>query len=274
MSRPPEQENGMYGANGVNHSAAAPGVHGAHWESDGTQVPPNVYHPQVEPAPVYEEYSDPAAAHGWQNAYDETTEMPPVADGADGAREDPRADGVHGAGGGYDYVYEDGYDYADAYAGESGRGRGRRRARRKPGVWRSPRFAVAAGAVGALSAAALIAGFSLSGSSSEGGTRTKDDRTGATSGDAVTPGEPSPGVSAGARAPEGAGPSQSPSPSDPASPSSSDDGGSDGKTVEPSADPTAAGTAPSEPAATPTATAPGNSGNNPGRGQGGTKKPG
>lgn len=249
----------MYGANGVNHSAATPPVQGVGGEGDGFQAPPNVYHPYAEPNPVYEEYMDPAAAHGWQNAYDETTELPAVVGGADDARE----------GDGYDYVYEDGYDYA----GDSNKGRGRRRARRKPGVWRSPRFVVAAGAVGAVSAAALIAGFSLSGSSSEGGTRTKSDRT-STTPDLPTPGGASGGASAGAGASESTDPSRSPSPGDSASPSASDGAGSDGGTAQPSADPTATGADPSAPTATPTANGPGNSGIKPGRGQGSTKKPG
>ena len=250
----------MYGANGVNHSAAAPPVQGEGREGEGSQAPPNVYHPYAEPNAVYEEYMDPAAAHGWQNAYDETTELPAVAEGAAGARE----------GDGYDYVYEDGHDYTD----DSNKGRGRRRARRKPGIWRSPRFVVAAGAVGAVSAAALIAGFALSGSSSEGGTRTKGDRTSTTPDDLPVPGGPSAGASAGDRTPEGADPSRSPSPGDSASPSASDGAGSEGGTAQPSADPTATGTGPSAPTATPTADGPGNSGSNPGRGQGNTKKPG
>ncbi|MGW2618087.1 hypothetical protein ACWCZB_25235, partial [Streptomyces sp. NPDC001500] len=48
---------------------------------------PNVYHPYAvtDPAP-YERYADPAAAHGWENAYDETQRLPPVAPpGATGA---------------------------------------------------------------------------------------------------------------------------------------------------------------------------------------------
>ncbi|MEU0428628.1 hypothetical protein ABZ235_34525, partial [Streptomyces canus] len=39
---------------------------------------PNVYQPQPAPAPAYEEYTDPAAAHGWQNAYDATAELPRI----------------------------------------------------------------------------------------------------------------------------------------------------------------------------------------------------
>ncbi|MFJ9864423.1 hypothetical protein [Streptomyces sp. NPDC101165] len=57
------------------HGAETNGAHGAGGEPG---VPPNVYHPHAAPTPSYEEYTDPAAAHGWQNAYDETRELPPV----------------------------------------------------------------------------------------------------------------------------------------------------------------------------------------------------
>ena len=67
MSRPAEYENGAQGTS-VTH----PPVDG------GVQDPPSVYHPQQQPAPSYEEYADPAAAHGWQNAYDETARLPAV----------------------------------------------------------------------------------------------------------------------------------------------------------------------------------------------------
>ncbi|MGW4108648.1 hypothetical protein ACWEGV_37660, partial [Streptomyces sp. NPDC004976] len=53
------------------------------------QDPPNVYLPQTAPSPAYDAYADPASAHGWQNAYDETRELPPV--GGDGP---PPADGA------------------------------------------------------------------------------------------------------------------------------------------------------------------------------------
>ncbi|MGV9402519.1 hypothetical protein ACWDQK_05495, partial [Streptomyces sp. NPDC003667] len=51
-----------------------------------------MYHPGTAPAPSYDEYADPAAAHGWQNTYDETRELPalsppsspPVPGGPDG----------------------------------------------------------------------------------------------------------------------------------------------------------------------------------------------
>ncbi|MGW1607492.1 hypothetical protein ACWCQV_42525, partial [Streptomyces eurythermus] len=56
--------------------------------ADGTPVVrPNVYHPLPAPAPAYEQYADPAAAHGWQNDYDATREPPPVAGVPDGPAE-------------------------------------------------------------------------------------------------------------------------------------------------------------------------------------------
>ncbi|MFC0054393.1 hypothetical protein ACFFMQ_18445, partial [Streptomyces actinomycinicus] len=55
------------------YEAGAFGVHGA---GGAPGVRPNVYQPQPAPAPAYEEYADPAMAHGWQNAYDETRELP------------------------------------------------------------------------------------------------------------------------------------------------------------------------------------------------------
>ncbi|MEU1342623.1 hypothetical protein ABZ482_35730, partial [Streptomyces sp. NPDC005827] len=43
---------------------------------------PSVYQSQGEPAPAYGEYRDPASAHGWLNAYDETRELPRIAPAA------------------------------------------------------------------------------------------------------------------------------------------------------------------------------------------------
>lgn len=46
--------------------------------------PPNVYHPvgDSRATPAYEAFMDPAAAHGWQNAYDDTVQLDEiVADG-------------------------------------------------------------------------------------------------------------------------------------------------------------------------------------------------
>ncbi|MGW1805094.1 hypothetical protein [Streptomyces sp. NPDC002078] len=43
-------------------------------------VSPNVYLPRAVSAPAYDGYADPAAAHGWTSAYDETRELPPLAE--------------------------------------------------------------------------------------------------------------------------------------------------------------------------------------------------
>jgi len=135
MSSPLHDENGAFG------------------ESD---APPNVYLPHVDATvPSYDGYVDPAAAHGWQNAYDETRELPPVRD-----------DGVAGAGAG---------------AGTSvGAGVGRAELRRQGGR-RSRRVVVAVGALGLVCVAALVVGFAVSGTSSHGSPG-KGDRTSATTG--------------------------------------------------------------------------------------------
>lgn len=268
----------MYGVNAAHGTPGAHDAHGGIQPADTPEVSPNVYHPQAEPSPAYVAYADPAAAHGWAgNAYDETTELPPVVDGAHGARHEKR-----GGDGGYDYVYENGYDYGDDH--DAGRG-GRRshRGRHQPGVWRSRRVAVAAGAVGAVSLAALIAGFAMSrSSSSDGGVQTKRDRTSPTAMDPAVPAEPSGGTSPGAGPSDTAEPSRSTSPSaSPSaspSPSASDNSDSDSasdsddKTPSPEPTTTSAPPPPSTPAAT--TNAPGNSDNKPGQGQGNTKKPG
>ena len=127
MSSPLHDENGAFG------------------ESD---APPNVYLPHVDTTvPSYDGYVDPAAAHGWQNAYDETRELPPV-----------RGDGVAGAGAGV----------------------GRAELRRQGGR-RSRRVVVAVGALGVVCVAALVVGFAVSGTSSHGSPG-KGDRTSATTG--------------------------------------------------------------------------------------------
>ncbi|MYV38369.1 hypothetical protein GT030_05665, partial [Streptomyces sp. SID1328] len=51
-------------------------MYGAHEAVGAAPVPPIVFHPPAAPAPSYEGYADPAAAHGWQSAYDETRELP------------------------------------------------------------------------------------------------------------------------------------------------------------------------------------------------------
>ncbi|AZQ37064.1 hypothetical protein EJ357_29455 [Streptomyces cyaneochromogenes] len=268
MSRPSDHENGTYGANAANGTPGAYDTPGGIRPADEPEAP-NVYHPQAEPTPEYEAYVDPAAAHGWQNAYDETAELPRVVGGVDGVHEDRGAGGASGFGGGYDYVYEDGYDYADDYDAERGgrrSHRGRHQPAVRPGAWRSRRVAVAAGVAGALSLGALIAGFSLSGSSSEGGAKNKGDRTSTTSGDSVLPGGPSAGASAGTLRSEGAERPRPASPSASASPSDSDD-----KTDKPSTAPSTTSAAPTPTATTP---APVETDDHPGRGQGNTKKPG
>jgi hypothetical protein len=134
----------------------------------GPANPPNVYHPRGDASPVYEAYADPAVAHGWLNAYDETRELPPVPDVAEGPR----------------------------------RHRG---ARRKPSGRRPRRAAVAAGAVGAVSAMAAAIALSLSGSPSGSrpdGVQSKDGRQGPTAGD--SPGAPSSSGSATDRPSTGA----------------------------------------------------------------------
>ncbi|WP_458245425.1 hypothetical protein [Streptomyces sp. MAI_2237] len=220
MSRPAEYENGAQGTSVTRHPL-----------DGGAQDPPSVYHPQQQPAPSYEEYADPAAAHGWQNAYDETARLPAVVPDADRPR--PRTAPGH-------------------------------RARRRPSRWGSPRAAVA-GAVGAVSVAAVIAGFSFSGASA-GGTGGKETHPGPSATDLPAPtGQEESAASGDAPASSGA----------PASATPAKDAATPGDTT-PAASPTAAATAspqPSAPATTSgsdpvqTTYAPGNSGNNPGHGK-------
>ncbi|MFJ9149849.1 hypothetical protein ACIRP7_17570 [Streptomyces sp. NPDC102270] len=96
---------------------------------------PNVYQPRPAEVPAHEEYTDPAAAHGWQNAYDATAELPrierPGPELADRQPSGPRSAGR-------------------AARRRSARGRGGRRPRRMP--WPPEPWG----------AAALIAGLSLS----------------------------------------------------------------------------------------------------------------
>ena len=230
MSRPPEYE---YGA---------------------PQGPPNVYHPQPEPAPSYEEYADPAVAHGWLNAYDETREMPPAVEGevdrprVGGSRRKPKR-----------------------ITGGAAHGR-----RASSGPWGlvaqfpAPlRGALVAGGV----VAAVIVGFSLSGGSSapSGGVQGKEESAAPTVGDSAGPTASDAAGGASSGRPSGGGavssPAASPSPS--VSPSRT---ASRGVTQEPSAGASAAG-ATAAPTPTVTASGPGRSGSNPGHGQGGTKGP-
>ncbi|MEU6239837.1 hypothetical protein [Streptomyces sp. NPDC047024] len=55
------------------------GAYGVHEAAGAAPVPPTVYYqPQPAAAPTYDEYADPAAAHGWQKAYDATRELPVI----------------------------------------------------------------------------------------------------------------------------------------------------------------------------------------------------
>ncbi|MGW7793166.1 hypothetical protein ACWGKX_37740, partial [Streptomyces tricolor] len=56
------------------------GAYGMQGEGGAPGVRPNVYHPRPAPPPAYEQYADPAAAHGWQNTYDDTRELPPLSE--------------------------------------------------------------------------------------------------------------------------------------------------------------------------------------------------
>ncbi|MGF0170535.1 hypothetical protein ACQF36_08380 [Streptomyces sp. Marseille-Q5077] len=213
MSRPPENENGT------------------------PSTPPNVYHPRpTTPPPVYEEFADPAAAHGWQNAYDATAELPSVTEEPAPGREEPRGHRAPGAG---------------------------RGSRRKARVRSPRRILVAAGAVSVVSAAALMAGLSLFGSSS-GDPQGGHDRTSPTSGEPVEPAD-----SVGPGASKATDPSRTDTPAIGASPSASD--GADDAEETPTAGPSA--TTGATPTATADTVAPGNSGENRGRGQGNTKGP-
>ncbi|MFD8301007.1 hypothetical protein ACFV29_01430 [Streptomyces sp. NPDC059690] len=222
MSRPAEYENGAHGTDIAFHPVGG-----------GVQDPPSVYHPQEQPAPSYEEYNDPAAAHGWQNAYDETAQLPAVVPDAD--RPQRRAAPGH-------------------------------RARRAPSRWRSPRIAVA-GAVGAVSVAAVIAGFSFSGASS-GGTGGKGAHTGSSATDLPAPtGQEASAASGAGPASPGGGPVSAEPSTDATTPGSGTSTPSPSETAvtasaQPSAPATTSGSAPVE-----TTYAPGNSGNNPGHGK-------
>ncbi len=232
-------------------------------ENGTPQGPPNVYHPRSAPPPAYEAYPDPAAAHGWENAYDETAELPRVDDA--GTAEGAGARGGRRAGG------------AGARSGRRAGGAGRG-ARRKARARGSRRLVITAGVVGAVSAAALIAGLSLSGSSPEGASRGKQsgDGTSPTAGASTDPtgaphAEPATPRSSGATAsPRADAPGTSPS----AAATDEDDRTGSAPSATPST-PSATGAAPSTPTATASTVAPGGSGRDdpPGRGPGKTKGP-
>ncbi|MER6121838.1 hypothetical protein ABT173_03890 [Streptomyces sp. NPDC001795] len=135
MSWEQQPGDGAYGANAANNATGAHTADGVHQGSGPSQGPPNVYRPYAEATPEYEQYADPAAAHGWQNAYDETQQLPPVPGGPGPSASRPEG-GSH------------------------------RRARPAPHRFRIPRgAAVAVGALGAVGIAVALAGAFGSGSS-------------------------------------------------------------------------------------------------------------
>jgi hypothetical protein len=223
------------------------------------QGPPNVYVPQADPPPAYDAYADPAAAHGWQDVYApaEARDAQDATRGMGDTRElPPMPVPAHG---------------------RSGAGRHSRRGRRR-GPWRARRVAVAVGAVGAVSAAALIAGLGFSEAPSGGTREDGGGRTGPTAGESPAPPStgtgrtPTPGTPLVGRPVNSDGPSgvaASTSPAATASPTPSE---SDTDTPSPSAgSPTAITPTTSAPATT--ASPPGRFETKPGRGPGGTKGP-
>ncbi|UXY29604.1 hypothetical protein [Streptomyces sp. HUAS TT20] len=93
MSSHRQHGNGADGVNDANDANGTPEARDAHEAGPvdggpvgggpaggGPAVVPNVYHPQAAAAPAYDGYADPATAHGWQNAYDETCELPRMTD--------------------------------------------------------------------------------------------------------------------------------------------------------------------------------------------------
>ncbi|MXM64762.1 hypothetical protein GR925_15235 [Streptomyces sp. HUCO-GS316] len=275
MSTHPEPANRAYGTDAANNATGGYDVHGGYPSMAEPQGPPSVYQSRYAGTPAaYGAYGVPAVADGWQNAFDQTAELPPVtADGspahgpgpgvyeqhtvyvaAAGANEQYGAYGQYGA-------YEDtGPEENDGSVFVDGSGRRGRLIRRA---------AIAAGAVCVLFIAVVVAGLFDSGPAGNPlpWVQGKDD---------TKTGEPTPASSSADDSSSGAGGTPSDSSagsgdSDEASvsPSSTPSGSSsgEGKTEEPT-------TAPSTTAA-PTMTGPdrGNAGDNPGRGQGSTKGP-
>ncbi|MGV9255777.1 hypothetical protein ACWDNY_31305, partial [Streptomyces sp. NPDC003697] len=76
-----------------------PDVNGVAPAGDAPQGPPNVYLPQPAAAPSYEGYADPAAAHGWEDAYEGTSGPAAAADGLPEARAGRLGGHAPGAGG-------------------------------------------------------------------------------------------------------------------------------------------------------------------------------
>ncbi|MBC2900809.1 hypothetical protein [Streptomyces cupreus] len=201
-------------------------------ESD-PQGPPQVYVPQTAPSPAYEEYADPAVAHGWQNAYDETSELPRVPGTPEGGWE-PGADG------------------------RAARRSHRRRDNRR-------RALLAAGALGTVSVAALVAGFGFSSDSASSDADVKKDPARSAKDDSGASTDPSATPSTASMASSDTpGTTASPDATDPKTPKDSD------KTSA-AASPTSPSTTSQPTTTTPADTGPGNSGSKPG--QGSTKGP-
>lgn len=251
--------------NGVNR------VGGVDRDGGDLQGAPNVYYPVGDTAstPAYEHFRDPAAAHGWQNAYDDTVQLDEVVLDGPG----PAGEGVPAGEGGASYVYTStsgdlGVEGGPDTVGRRPRlaegrrvARGRRRARRR-GVL------VAGGIGAAVLAGVAVAGLAGLGFSGQADPSAPMPRNSATAGDR-------------SGAPDTASPSSATA--DATSPTTSPDA--------PSASSTASAAAPSVPTSTASTEAPsvtpspspsstaatgptrGNSGGNQGQGQGATKAP-
>jgi hypothetical protein len=230
--------------------------------SGAAQGPPNVYLPQADPPPAYDAYADPAAAHGWQDAYD-------PADGQDAAR-----------GTGETPDMGDTRELPPVPGPVHGRAGAGRHSRRRRAPWRARRAAVAVGAVGAVSAAALIAGLGFSDAPSGGTREGGGGRTGPIAGKSPTVPStdtgrtPTPGtplVARPANSDEPSGPASA-SPSTEASPTQSGPDAPSPSAGTPSAGTPTAGI-PTTSAPAVAATPPGRTEGKPGHGPGGTKGP-
>ncbi|MFR9795286.1 hypothetical protein ACL02U_05160 [Streptomyces sp. MS06] len=308
MSSPPQYGNGPYGAPaesgvpadtgvpaesgvpaapgapGAQAEPGAPGVPGTHPAAGGPGVQPNVYHPYAVQAPAYDQYTDPAAAHGWQNAYDDTRPLPlvaeagpPVGEPPDRTPSGPSAHPAAPPGPGQDlhgprdeppdpgYAGPEGAvpDDPDGSVFVDGTGRRGRLVRRA---------AIALGAACVLFIVVVVAGLFGSGPSGgplpwgngqDDGVQQDDGRSTATG--SPPAGAPTAGAEAPAPVPTGSASGGATAGSTTA-PTPAASGGSGGGAPQPSA-------APATTAATSTAPGRGHSGDAPGRGQGASKGP-
>ncbi|MGW5660148.1 hypothetical protein ACWEWG_08605 [Streptomyces sp. NPDC003758] len=235
--------DGAYGSNAANGAAAGYPAGGSHPDGGEDRNQPNVYHPYAVGEPDYGGYADPAAAHGWQNAYDETRELPVTPVIPDGVSD-------HGV------------------VGET---RASRRRARTPS--RSPlprRAALAVGALGAVGVAVALAGGFGSGSSGAPTDAGQSARP-----KAAPSASPTEGTAAPSSATE---PTRTAASVAAGATASATPGAARGAAPVPASEaPTSAAPAAGASSASPTgamsATAPGNSGSKPGRGRGATKGP-